>query len=86
MLVLGAVFAGSPDRALDMLWLSQMTCRDADAGPAGAALERIAPLLEACRKALIEYPDMPRHSTPMLVLAMAIASTEVPQSVASPIA
>jgi predicted TIM-barrel fold metal-dependent hydrolase len=85
MLVLGAVFSVSPARALDMLWLSEMTCRDDNPGPAGAALERIAPLLEACRKALIEHPDKPRYSAPMLVLAMAIAATEVPQQVTSPV-
>ncbi len=86
MLVLGAVFAASPDRALDMLWLSEMTCRDENPGPSGAALERIAPLLEATRRALVEHPDKPRYAAPMVVLAMAIAATEVPQSAASPIA
>jgi uncharacterized protein len=85
MLVLGAVFSASPERALDMLWLSEMTCRDANPGPAGAALERIAPLLEACRRALTEHPDKPRYTAPILVLAMAIAATEVPQNVASPV-
>ena len=80
MLVLGAVLSASPERALDMLWLSQMTCRDVDPGPAGAALERIAPLLEACRRSLLEQPEQPRLATPPLVLAMAIAATEVPQT------
>jgi hypothetical protein len=82
MLVLGSVFAANPERALDMLWLSQMTCRDANPGSAGAALERIAPLLEACRRGLTEHPDQPRLAAPQLVLAMAIAATEVPQRVA----
>ncbi|HEY0387063.1 MAG TPA: amidohydrolase family protein [Gaiellales bacterium] len=80
MLVLGAVLAGAPDRARDMVWLSQMTCRDPDPGPAGAALERIAPLLDACHAALLEHPDQPRLAGPPLVLAMAIAATEVSQS------
>jgi predicted TIM-barrel fold metal-dependent hydrolase len=80
MLVLGAVFSASTERALDMLWLSEMTCRDTNPGPAGAALERIAPLLDACRRALIEHPDKPRYATQPLVLAMAIAATEVPQT------
>jgi hypothetical protein len=80
MLVLGAVLAGAPDRALDMVWLSQMTCRDPNPGPAGAALERIAPLLDACRASLLENPDQPRLASPPLVLAMAIAATEVPQA------
>jgi predicted TIM-barrel fold metal-dependent hydrolase len=79
MMVLGSIFGGSPERALDMLWLSQMTCRDSHPGAAGAALERIAPLLEATRTALLEHPDAPRLSTPPIVLAMAIAATEVPQ-------
>jgi predicted TIM-barrel fold metal-dependent hydrolase len=81
MLVLGSVFSGNPERALDMLWLSEMTCRDPDPGAAGAALERIAPLLEACRRGLMEHPDQPRLAAPQLVLAMAIAATEVPQAV-----
>ena len=79
MLVLGAVFSSSQERALDMLWLSEMTCRDEHPGAAGAALERIAPLLEACKAALIEHPETPRLATQPLVLAMAIAATEVPQ-------
>jgi hypothetical protein len=79
MMVLGSIFGGSSERALDMLWLSQMTCRDSDPGAAGSALERIAPLLEATRSALLEHPDAPRLSTPPIVLAMAIAATEVPQ-------
>ena len=81
MLVLGSVFAANPERAIDMLWLSQMTCRDTNPGEAGAALERIAPLLEAARRGLVEHPDQPRMAAPMLVLAMAIAATEVPQRV-----
>jgi hypothetical protein len=80
MLVLGSVLAAAPDRALDMIWLSQRTCCDPDPGPAGAALERIAPLLDACRRALLERPDQPRLAAPPLVLAMAIAATEVPQT------
>ena len=79
MLVLGSVFSANAERALDMLWLSEMTCRDPDPGPAGAALERIAPLLEACSRGLREHPDQPRMSAAPLVLAMAIAATEVPQ-------
>jgi predicted TIM-barrel fold metal-dependent hydrolase len=86
MLVLGAVFSASPERALDMLWLSQMACRDDNPGPAAAALERIALLLDATRRALIEHPDKPRYAAPIVVLAMSIAATEVPQSVASPVA
>ena len=62
-----------------MLWLSQMTCRDPDPGPAGPALERIAPLLDAARRFLLEHPDRPRLSAPLIVLSMAIAATEVPQ-------
>jgi uncharacterized protein len=80
MLVLGAVFAGSTERALDMLWLSQMACRDADARSAGAALERIAPLLEASRRGMLEHPGQMRMASQPIVLAMAIAATEVPQS------
>ncbi len=84
MLVLGSVFSANAERALDMLWLSEMTCRDPNPGLAGAALERIAPLLEACRRGLTEYPDQPRMAAPALVLAMAIAATEVPQAVHPP--
>jgi len=79
MIVLGSLFAAAPDRAVDMLWLSQMTCRDPDPGPAGPALERIAPLLDAARRFLLEQPDQPRLSAPLIVLSMAIAATEVPQ-------
>jgi predicted TIM-barrel fold metal-dependent hydrolase len=32
MLVLGIMFTGTAERALDMLWLSQMACRDANPG------------------------------------------------------
>jgi hypothetical protein len=81
MLVLGIMFTGSAERALDMLWLSQMACRDANAGAAGAALERIAPLLEHSQRFLEQHPDTPRGAGAPLVLAMAIAATEVPQTV-----
>jgi predicted TIM-barrel fold metal-dependent hydrolase len=86
MLVLGAVFAGSTERALDMLWLSQMACRDADGRAAAAALERIAPLLEVARRGLLETPDQPRRAAQPIVLAMAIAATEVPQPGTAPAA
>jgi uncharacterized protein len=86
MLVLGAVFAGSSERALDMLWLSQMACRDADGRAAAAALERIAPLLEVARRGLLEAPDQPRRAAQPIVLAMAIAATEVPQPGTAPAA
>jgi Glycine cleavage system T protein (aminomethyltransferase) len=46
-----------------------------------AALERIAPLLEHSRRFLEEHPDTPRQAGAPLVLAMAIAATEVPQTV-----
>ncbi len=81
MLVLGSIFAGSAERALDMLWLSVIACRDPNPGPAGAALERIAPLLDASHRSLLEQPDTPRLAIAPLVLAMAIAATEVPQTV-----
>ena len=64
-----------------MLWLSQMACRDPNAGAAGAALERIAPLLEHSQRFLEQHPDSPRQAGAPLVLAMAIAATEVPQTV-----
>ena len=83
MLVLGSVFSANAERALDMLWLSEMTCRDDNPGAAGAALERIAPLLEACRRGLTEHPEQPRMSAAPLVVAMAIAATEVPQAARS---
>jgi len=81
MLVLGIMFTGTAERALDMLWLSQMACRDANPGAAGAALERIAPLLEHSQRFLEQHPDSPRQAGAPLVLAMAIAATEVPQTV-----
>jgi predicted TIM-barrel fold metal-dependent hydrolase len=81
MLVLGILFTGTAERALDMLWLSQMACRDGNAGAAGAALERIAPLLEHSQRCLEQQPDSPRQAGAPLVLAMAIAATEVPQTV-----
>ncbi len=81
MLVLGIMFTGTAERALDMLWLSQMACRDANAGAAGAALERISPLLEHSQRFLEQHPDSPRGAGAPLVLAMAIAATEVPQTV-----
>jgi hypothetical protein len=81
MLVLGILFTGTAERALDMLWLSQMACRDANAGAAGAALERIAPLLDHSQRFLEQHPDSPRGAGAPLVLAMAIAATEVPQTV-----
>ena len=60
MMVLGRSCPGTRERALDMLWLSLMTCQDANPGDAGPALERIAPLLEASAQSLREQPDVPR--------------------------
>jgi predicted TIM-barrel fold metal-dependent hydrolase len=84
MMVLGSTFAAAPDRALDMMWLSQMACRDPNPGAAGAALERIAELLDIGQRLFIDYPDTPRAAGPAIVLAMAIAATEVPQAAAVP--
>jgi uncharacterized protein len=81
MMVLGLILSGNAERALDMLWLSQMTCRDENPGDAGAALERIAPLLESAARSLREQPDTLRLAAQPVVLAMAIAATEVPQRV-----
>jgi hypothetical protein len=79
MMVLGSTFAGNQERAVDMLWLSQMACRDPNPGPSGAALERIGTLLDIAQRLFIDYPDSPRLAGPAIVLAMAIAATEVPQ-------
>jgi predicted TIM-barrel fold metal-dependent hydrolase len=79
MMVLGSTFAGSSERAVDMLWLSQMACRDPHPGAAGAALERIGALLDIGQRLFMDYPDAPRITGPAIVLAMAIAATEVPQ-------
>ena len=80
MMVLGSTFAGNQERAVDMLWLSQMACRDPNPGQSGAALERIGALLDIAQRLFIEYPDSPRVAGPAIVLSMAIAATEVPQA------
>jgi hypothetical protein len=82
MMVLGSTFAAAPERAVDMLWLSQMACRDANPGDAGPALERIGALLDIAQRLFMDYPDTPRLAGPAIVLAMAIAATEVPQAAA----
>jgi hypothetical protein len=80
MMVLGLILSGNAERSLDMLWLSLMTCQDDNPGDAGPALERIGPLLEASAQSLREQPDVPRLASQPVVLAMAIAATEVPQA------
>lgn len=77
MMVFGSVVGGTP--ALEMLELARRICRDPDPGPAGAAFERITPLLDTTHQILILEPDAPRRALLPVVVAMAIAATEVPQ-------
>ena len=80
MMVLGSTFAANTERAVDLLWLSQMACRDPNPGAAGAALERIGALLDIAQRLFVDHPDSPRMAAPAVVLAMTIAATEVPQT------
>ena len=82
MLVFGSVVGGTP--ALEMLELARRICLDPDPGPAGAAFERIAPLLDTAKQILILEPEFPRRALLPIVVAMAIAATEVPQQPALP--
>jgi predicted TIM-barrel fold metal-dependent hydrolase len=77
MMVFGSVVGGTP--AMEMLELARRICTDADAGPAEAALRRIAPLLDTTKQILILEPEFPRRALLPVVVAMAIAATEVPQ-------
>jgi hypothetical protein len=77
MLVFGSVVGGTP--ALEMLELARRICLDPDPGPAGAAFERILPLLDTAKQILILEPEFPRRALLPIVVAMAIAATEVPQ-------
>ena len=77
MLAFGMLLAGSAERADDMIRLATGICRDPDPGEAGAALERLAPLLEAAL-ALTSRRE-PRMAMQCLVIAMTVAATEVPQ-------
>ena len=82
MLVFGSVVGGTP--ALEMLELARRICLDPDPGPAGAAFERILPLLDTAKQILILEPEFPRRALLPIVVAMAIAATEVPQQPALP--
>jgi uncharacterized protein len=76
-------FSQNIPAARGQLELALGVCRDPAPGNAGAALERIAPLLEAAMQ-LIDVPDdsgVARPALQTLVLATAIAATEVPQRV-----
>jgi predicted TIM-barrel fold metal-dependent hydrolase len=70
-----AVMTGNTERALEMLDLAIAVCRDPDPGPAGPALERIAPALEAAKR-LIPDPDQARAANGLLFLAFNLAGTE----------
>jgi len=78
MMIFGASMAGVP--ALDILDLAAAICRDPEPGPAGDALERVAPLLGLAREFLpSDRPEVVRMGRQCLVLTAAVASTEVPQ-------
>jgi uncharacterized protein len=82
MMTFGAVMAGNREMAAGVLDLAASVTRDPAPGEAGAALERIASLLETAM-ALLQTAGEGGVSRPALqciVLAMAIAATEVPQS------
>ena len=53
-------------------------------GPAGAAFDRIAPLLDTAKQILVFEPEFPRRALLPIVVAMAIAATEVSQVPALP--
>jgi len=73
-------FAGNPEVATGQLELALAVCRDPDPGPAGPALSRIAPLLEAAKRLIHEEQGgVARPALQCLVIAIAIAATEVPQ-------
>jgi hypothetical protein len=77
MLVFGSVVGGTP--ALEMLELARRICTDPAAGPAEAAFQRILPLLDTAKQVLTLDPEFPRRALLPVVVAMAIAATEVPQ-------
>jgi predicted TIM-barrel fold metal-dependent hydrolase len=77
MLVFGSVVGGTP--ALEMLELARRICMDPAAGPAEAAFQRILPLLDTAKQVLTLDPEFPRRALLPVVVAMAIAATEVPQ-------
>jgi hypothetical protein len=71
-----AVMTGNAERALEMIDLAIAVCRDPDPGPAGPALERIAPALEAAKR-LIPDVDQARTANGLLFLAFNLAATEL---------
>jgi uncharacterized protein len=86
LMAFSATHAGNAAAAVGMLELALAVCRDPDPGPAGAALERIAPLIEAAIKLIHdETGGIARPALQALVIAIAVAATEVPQQVAPPV-
>jgi predicted TIM-barrel fold metal-dependent hydrolase len=80
LMAFAATFAGNPGVATGQLELALAVCRDPDPGPAGPALMRIAPLLEAATRLIHEAQGgVARPALQCLVIAIAIAATEVPQ-------
>jgi predicted TIM-barrel fold metal-dependent hydrolase len=77
MMAFGCAFV-APDQARWIVESALAVCRDPEPGPADAALERIAPLLETALALFDEGERRPGLS--LLVPALVVAGTEVPQT------
>jgi|tagenome__1003787_1003787.scaffolds.fasta_scaffold20988918_3 predicted TIM-barrel fold metal-dependent hydrolase len=80
LMAFSAAIAGSPAVAVGQLQLAQAVCRDPQPGEAGAAIDRIVPLLETAAELIhLETGGVARPALQLLIIAVAIAATEVPQ-------
>jgi hypothetical protein len=71
-----ALFTGAVEQGRAMLEMAIASCRDPDPGPAGEAIEAIAPALEAAN-VLLDREDGIRPAIDLIYRANVCAATEV---------